>query len=208
MEYQPIFLVAPFPGRLMIMVATPGCLRHVLESRGHTARDGVKQQEALSVLVGGKVGLWFPGELGQSVDICRGQNKGSVGGIMSAAVPAHQAREIVVVAGSIGRYGKGSAQRGNDGRRVSYILAPLSIVTCRQEEKAKQGHLLKNLLTGQQALFFLELRQKLQVEALVDDGEGALGGSQGDEEEAGHGQCPSGWGAILIEVSFAKGVCG
>ena len=160
------------------------------------------------MLVGGKVGLWFSGELGQSVNICCGQNKGSVGGIMSAAVPAHQAREIVVVAGSIGRYGKSSAQRGNDRRGVGYILAPLSIVACCKEEKAKQGHLLKNLLTGQQALFFLELRQKLQVEALVDDGEGALGGSQGDEEEAGHGQCPPGWGAILIEVSFAKGVCG
>ena len=192
----------------MIVVAAPGCLRHVLESRGHSARDGVKQQEALTVLVGGEVGLRLPGKLGQSVDICRGQNKWSIGGIMGGAVPAHQAREIVVVTGSIGRYGKSSSKRGNDGRGVSDILASLSIVACCKEEKAKQGHLLENLLTRQQALFFLELRQKLQVEALVDDGEGALGGSQGDEEEAGHGQCPSGWGAILIEVPSAKGVCG
>ena len=67
-----IFLVAPFSGRLMIMVATPGCLRHVLESRRHSARDGVKQQEALTVLVGGEVGLGLSCELRQSVDICCG----------------------------------------------------------------------------------------------------------------------------------------
>ena len=127
---------------------------------------------------------------------------------MGAAVPAHQAREVVVVAGPIGRYGEGPSKRGNDGRRVSYILASLSVMTCCKEEEAKQGHLLENLLTRQQALFFLELRQKLQVEALVDDGEGALRGSQGDQEKAGHGQGPSRWGAVRIEVPSTKGVCG
>ena len=72
MKYQPIILVAPLPCGLMIMVAAPGCLRHVLESRRYSTRDGVKQQEALSVLVGGEVGLRLPGKLRQSVDICSG----------------------------------------------------------------------------------------------------------------------------------------
>ena len=72
MRYQPIILVASFSCRLMIMVAAPGCLRHVLESRRYSTRDGVKQQEALSVLVGGEVGLRLPGKLRQSVDICCG----------------------------------------------------------------------------------------------------------------------------------------
>ena len=116
---------------------------------------------------------------------------------MGAAIPAHQAREVVVVAGPIGRYGEGPSKRGHDGRRVSYILASLSVMTCCKEEEAKQGHLLENLLARQQALFFLELGQKLQVESLVDDGVGALRGRQGDQEKAGHGQDPSRWGCLL-----------